>query len=330
MTGPRGDDIDSGPSPRVVRDLVRAVAADPDYLAERLTAYTLAWWGPRAQRSLETLRQRNPDADPEELRRAVVERTVRTCMVEGSFLGGPFMVLLPVAFCSALLAQIRMILELAALAGRAPTEPVRAAEVLVIQGVHPDVPAAEAALRVAAARKPRHDGGKPRWKTLGPALWRMARLLGILAPAGEEDRPGILRQIARWGALAGTFLVGTVIPLVWMPYLAVGYRRGTLDVAARATAAYSGTAGEVRVPSTSGRVAPFMAGAAGRALMGIAATVVLSLLFFLANVALVGNRWSTAGVVLVAMAVVTSLWWFRRRRRARREQAASDSGEGDV
>jgi hypothetical protein len=322
-TGAQDDGIDPGPPPRVVRDLVRAVAADPAYLAERLTIYTLAWWGPRARRDLETLRQRNPDADPEELRRAVVERTVRTCMVEGSFLGGPFMVLLPAAFCSALLSQIKMILELGALAGRTPTEPVRAAEVLVIQGVHPDVPTAEAALRTAAAREPR-DKGKPRMRALGQAVWRMARLLGILAPETGKVKPRLRRRIAGWTVLMGTFLVGMVIPLVWMPYLAVGYRRGTLDVAARATAAYTGPSGDIRAESESGRVAPFMAGAVGRALVGVVGTVVLALAFFLADVALVGNRWSTAAVVLVAMAALTGGIWYVNRRRARRKSQASD------
>ena len=326
---PRDDGIDPGPPPRVVRDLVRAVAADPAYLAERLTLYTLAWWGPRAEHSLETLRQRNPDADPDELRRAAVARTVRTCMVEGSFLGGPFMVLLPVAFCSALLTQIRMILELAALSGRPPTEPVRAAEVLVIQGVHPDVPTAEAALKVAAARQPR-DKGRPKLKSLGSAVWRMARLLGILAPEAEEEKPGRLRQIAGWMALIGTFLVGIVIPLIWMPYLAVGYRRGTLDVAARANAAYIGATGDIHAGAESESVAPFMAGAVGRALVGIVATVVLALGFFLANTVLVGNRWSTAAVLLVVMAAVTGGIWYMRRRRARRASSgAAPDADGD-
>jgi hypothetical protein len=38
-------------------------------------------------------------------------------MTEGAFVGGPFIVLLPVAFGAALLAQAQMALELAVLAG---------------------------------------------------------------------------------------------------------------------------------------------------------------------------------------------------------------------
>lgn len=312
------DDTDPGPPPRVVRDLVRAVAADPRYLAERLTLHTLTWWGPRAGRSVEAIRRKLPEADAEGLRQAVQARTVRTCMVEGSFLGGPFMALLPVAFCAALLAQIRMILELAALSGRAPTEPVRAAEVLVIQGVHPDVPTAQAALRTAAARTKADDGGRrPGLKELGTAVWRMSRLLGITAPESEHEQPGTVKRIANWAALIGTFLVGMVIPLIWMPYLALGYRRGTLDVARRANAAYLGSGGPIR-REDGGHVVPFMTGAVGRALVGIVATAVLTVVLFIINVAFAGNRWASALVILVLAAAVTGGIWYARHRRAER------------
>jgi hypothetical protein len=153
----------------------------------------------------------------------------------------------------------------------------------------------------------------------------MSRLLGITAPESAEDQPGRLRRIAGWGVLGGTFLVGMVIPLIWMPYLAVGYRRGTLDVAHRAEAAYVESGGPIR-RQEGGRVVPFMTGAVGRALLGIVATVVLTVVLVILNVAFAGDRWVSALVVLALAAGVTGgIWYLRRHRHTERGGQEQDA-----
>ena len=116
VESPRDDG--AAPPRHLIRALVRAVAADPEFLAERLAVFAVGWWGPHADRTVAELRRRRPDADAEDLRQTTVTHSVRTCVAEGAFIGGPFTVLVPFAFCSALLVQIRMILELAALTER--------------------------------------------------------------------------------------------------------------------------------------------------------------------------------------------------------------------
>jgi hypothetical protein len=54
-----------------------------------------------------------PGADSGELEAAVIQHQTRVWMTEGAFVGGPFIVLLPVAFCAAMLAQAQMALLIA-------------------------------------------------------------------------------------------------------------------------------------------------------------------------------------------------------------------------
>ncbi|MBK3638413.1 hypothetical protein JHN52_37265, partial [Streptomyces sp. MBT97] len=133
--------------------------------------------------------RRTTSARPPPTRAQLLSRGRRATVTEGAFVGGPFLVLIPVAFCAALLRQTRTVLELAALTGRDPTERDRAAEILVLQGVYDDVPAARAGLSAAGARAPR-SGSLRRPAVLGGLTLRMARLLGLLAPAGPGGRPG--------------------------------------------------------------------------------------------------------------------------------------------
>ncbi|OQR60947.1 hypothetical protein B6E66_27370 [Streptomyces maremycinicus] len=118
---------------------------------------------------------RTTSAEPPPTRDQLLARGRRATVAEGAFVGGPFLVLIPVAFCAALLRQTRTILELAALTGRNPTERDRAAELLVLQGVYEDVPAARTGLAAHTADQhrpsdPHHppDPHHPSDKPTGP------------------------------------------------------------------------------------------------------------------------------------------------------------------
>src|SRR4029079_12803387 len=100
----------------------------------------------RASAAVENLRDSHPGADTGELEAAGIEHQTRGSMTEGAFVGGPFIVLIPVAFCAALLAQAQMSLELAALAGYAPDDEMRAADLLVLQGAYASEGAAQTTL----------------------------------------------------------------------------------------------------------------------------------------------------------------------------------------
>ena len=124
-------------------------------------------------------------AEPDVQQGAVVRRQTRVSMTEGAVVGGPFIVLIPVAFCAALLAQAQMVLELAVLAGHAADDETRVAELLVLQRAYPSEDEAQAALkRVERDLNPRPDARLPRGSTRWLTIKRMAWLLGLL---GSEE-----------------------------------------------------------------------------------------------------------------------------------------------
>src|SRR5215472_2546756 len=134
--------------------VLRIVRADPQHMAEHLAVWSLARFGRRAGSVVDKLRTENPDVAREELERLVIERQARIAMTEGAFVGGPFIVLMAVAFCAALLAQAQMVFELAAVFGRDPTDRLRGAELLVLLGAYESTAEAAAAL---AALPPHPD-----------------------------------------------------------------------------------------------------------------------------------------------------------------------------
>ncbi|MEV0173212.1 hypothetical protein AB0I00_19100 [Streptomyces sp. NPDC050803] len=307
--------------PSLERSLLASIVTEPGYLPELLADFAVRRVGPAVPRAVDRLRRNHPDATDAELRSLVVARGRRAVVSEGSFVGGPFIVLIPVAFCTALLRQARTVLELAALDGRDPTANARAGELLVLQGVYEDTQQAQEAL----ARTPRAADAPVRWRRWA-ALWgvtlRMARLLGVLTPGDAgQDAGGRVRRLAvqawRWLLLGTVFLVGLVAPLVWLPYMAVSYRRADARLANRVLAYYfSDTAPAPRRRIT--RPQPDVMAAALRALLSLLVPLVLTAVTLLAGLRMAGSRWPVLGLTLAtASAAVGALWYRRRHRRLR-------------
>ncbi|MFB7370693.1 hypothetical protein ACFC0D_12725 [Streptomyces sp. NPDC056222] len=258
----------------------------------------------------------HPQATSAELRAMAAERGRRAVTAEGSFVGGPFMLLVPFAFCGAMLLQARTILELAVLEGRDTTDPERAAELLVLQGVYEDTATARTALR---ARPKAHDSSRPRPGRI-TALWdlvmRMARLLGLITP--DDDGRSRLVRAGQWALVGVVFLVGLVAPLVWMPYLGVSFYRATTQVTDRATLFYVGSR-DTRAPRP-GRLSPEIVGAGLRALASILVPMVSVALVLLTDMELAGRRWPLIALVLIVSPVVVGgIWMWRRHSTAHRE-----------
>ncbi|MEU3983830.1 hypothetical protein AB0F77_27755 [Streptomyces sp. NPDC026672] len=240
-------------------------------------------------------------------------------------MGGPFLVLIPVAFCAALLRQARTVLELAALDGRDPTASARAGELLVLQGVYEDTRQARDALARAgrAAVAPDAPARRKRWAILWDVTLRMAHLLGILAPADESQDTGRrVRRVAvkawRWLLLGLVFLVGLVAPLVWLPYLATIYRRADARLADRVLAYYFADTASAP-PHRTSRFEPFepeVPAAALRALLSLLVPLVLTAVTFLTGLRIAGSRWPVLGITLATASTgVGALWYWRHHRR---------------
>ncbi|MFF1302194.1 hypothetical protein [Streptomyces sp. NPDC058307] len=269
--------------------------------------------------AIAALRRDHPTATDAELRARVIARGHTTVVAEGALVGGPFLVLIPLAFCAALLRQARTVLELAALDGRDPTADTRAAELLVLQGAYEDTRQAQHAL----TRTGRAAGPLTRWKRW-VALWevtlRMAHLLGLLTPGrGDHDAGRRVRRVAvqawRWLLLGVVLVVGLVAPLVWLPYMAMTYRRTDARLAERVLAYYFADTAPVSRHRTS-RLEPEVIAAALRALLSLLVPLVLTAVTFLTGLRIADSRWPVLGIVLAAAsAAVGALWYWRRHRR---------------
>ncbi|MFJ5548123.1 hypothetical protein [Streptomyces sp. NPDC093225] len=312
---------------RLARWLLRSMLADPGHLPEILASFASRRLGGRAARTVAKIRAEHPDADPDQLRNLVIGRGRRVVVTEGAFVGGPFMLLIPFAFCAALLAQLRMALEIAAVAGRDAASPDRTAELLVIQGAHPDVPAARAALGAMAARTDAAGGRSADRRPSGAAaLWttvrRMAYLLGLLGPSGKPTRTPV--KVARWALVIAVVVVGFVAPLVWLPYLGFSYHRSTGQLAERTVDFYRSEAagGTWSVPEAVGDL---HAVASDPGMIAAVVRAAASLLLPLGALALVvvadlrDSRWPVLAVSVTGLSLaVGAVWYLRRHRRSGR------------
>jgi hypothetical protein len=304
---------DEGPA-LDARALLRVLWADPQHMAEHLAVWSLDRFGPRAADVVETISSRRPDVARDELERLVIERQTRVAMTEGAFVGGPFIVLIPVAFCAALLAQAQMVYALAAVAGRSPTDRMRAAELLVLLGAYPSTEDANAAVKAMTSDAAQHEGGKLPAGTRIDMVRRMAYLLGVLGTTDESRSR--LRNALGWAGIGVLFLVGLVLPLVWVPYMAYSTRRSTLRIARRAQDLY---APAPRAEVERGRVVS-VGGTAGfvRAALVVLLPVGAGLVALLSGLSLAGGELASAGLLLLFVSAVVTLGWLGLRRWRRR------------
>ncbi|MFE2011029.1 hypothetical protein [Streptomyces sp. NPDC059491] len=306
----------AAPTAGLAGSLLREVSADPGRLPESLASFALRHMGPGAATAAERLRAAHPEADAATLRALVLTRGRRAVTAEGAFVGGPFLLFVPVAFCGALLSQARMVFELAAVEGRDPEDPERAAELLVLQGVYEDTATARAALRATpAAGGTTGHRARGRWAALWDLVVRMARLLGLLTPGTEG--PGQLVRLGQYALTGAVFLVGLVAPLVWLPYLAVSYWRATNRLTDRATAFYVGSPDLRPQRRRRVRVDASMGVALLRALGSLLVPAVAVFLVVTTDLRTAGARWPVIVIALVAGCLVTGGWWLWRRRRHR-------------
>lgn len=284
-------------------------------MPERMAVFAVEFLGPSAARWTAQRRSAMSEyaADSAALAHQVVRRGVRSSVAEGSFLGGPFMALLPIAFCGALLAQLRMVLELAALSGRDPEDEAVVADLLVIQGVYPTVAGAQAALGEA---RPVAEGGGSEdgwWSTVR----RQAYLLGLVTP---QDRPrGKVRRAAVWAGTIALVLIGFAVPFVWVPVCAEMYRRATTQLAATASrhfAQHGGT--EVLPPTGPARqrsvVRPGFLLVTVRALLACLVPAVIVVVVLAADLRIADAHWSTVLLAIFSVAAIAALVWYVRRR----------------
>ena len=141
----------------------------------------------------------------------------------------------------------------------------------------------------------------------------MAYLLQVLAPPVERSR---LRATAGWIGVGILVLVGLVLPLVWVPYMAYSMRRSTLRLATRARAYYSasGPADDGVVVTHRGRVQTGGVVALARVVLLAVFPLLVAVIGLLTGFSFAGGNWLTAFVLLLAVSALATLGWLAYRR----------------
>jgi hypothetical protein len=296
--------------------LLRIMWADPQHSAEHLAVWSLSHFGPRADSRVAKLRSRDPAPDQQELETLIVQRQTRVTMTEGAFVGGPFIVLIAVAFCAALLAQAQMVFELAAAGGRSPVDRLRAAELLVLLGAYSTTEEAMQGLDELPPDAGSREGKRFPAGSRIEAVKRMAYLLQIIGPPVQRSR---MRAIAGWTGVSILFLVGLVLPLVWVPYMAYWMRKSTLRLAneARAYYAESGTADDGVTVVRAGGVRIGGAIAFARVLLLAVFPILLAVVGLVTGFSVTGGHWLTALLVLLVVSALATFGWLAYQRRRR-------------
>jgi hypothetical protein len=237
-------------------------------------------------------------------------------------MGGPIALLVPVAFVAAALAQAQMVLEIAALNGRSATDRMRAADLLVIQTAYSSTESADQAL--ANMKTDTHDRETKRFRRglRLDMIRRMAFLLGVIEPSRGQKRSRILQILILVG-IALFLVIGFILPLIWIPAMAMMFQRGTRRLASRANDFYihprtGSEQVEIRAAEAiSARPLRFVFYL--RTLLVALLPLLVALGLLLAGIRLIGNHWASAGITLISLSALSAVGWllyraWRRRR----------------
>ncbi|MDG4794595.1 hypothetical protein [Micromonospora sp. WMMD1082] len=161
-----------------LRMLVARVLDHPGFAPELLALTAVEALGPGAAQWARRLREVYPEASGDGLARLASRRFVRQAGIGGATaaLAGVFAPAVELA--AVLWSQANLVLHLAAAYDRDPAHPDRAAELLVLTQVHPDLASAGSALAAARAADGPAERPGPR---AAEAAWRLAAPLAAQA-----------------------------------------------------------------------------------------------------------------------------------------------------
>ncbi|MEO3929979.1 hypothetical protein ABGB07_39935 [Micromonosporaceae bacterium B7E4] len=191
------------PGPQAQPSTIRQIFDHPGYAPELLALAAVRGLGPEAGAWAAWVRAAYPGASAEGLVRMATRRYVRLAAAGGA-LSTATGVLAPLAELAAVTwAQAGLVLHLAAAYDHDPSRPERAADLLVLTRVHPDVPSARAALAAAEAAIAgrREDPGPAIGGGSTENVDDVDAEPGRLAEAGWRLGAPIVARTANWLAL---------------------------------------------------------------------------------------------------------------------------------
>ncbi len=197
----------------------RSLSKDPGHAPELAVLNTLPLLSPRVtQWQAEQVTDDRPD-QLNRLAHRTLRRSVGQARWAGAITGSSFYVGMVPAVTVIYCEQLRMVLRMAAIYGRDPEDPARAAEILVFQRRHQTVAEAEAALQSAGHAKSR-DRGPPWTRRTWMAVKPLPQMIGL-----QLRRIKHPLDVVIWAAEAAAFFVPLMSIPVWTYANAVSTKR---------------------------------------------------------------------------------------------------------
>ena len=221
-------------SPKRPSTFLRAVRRDPGHASELAVLYTLPQFVAHVAAWRDVMAA-EAGVTPEQRARRMVRRAVSVARTDGAVSGSSFYLGMPAAVVSIFCHQTVLVLQIAALFGRDPADPARAAELLVLKGRAPSVDAAAAALREAWA--PSASGARPPLRqVLTQSLRQLPGMIGLKLRSLRGQRPiDAVVAVGQWASY--------LLPVVGIPSCAISSARATRKLGADAIAFYANSPG---------------------------------------------------------------------------------------
>lgn len=186
--------------------------ADPEYAPEHLALEAVARLGPQAATWVERTRARYPGIPADTVAQIAARRFVTLARLSGAAAGATGLPGAVIDIGVLAWTQARMVLHIAAAYGADPSDPERATDLLVLQGVHKYTQTARTALAVArgneSSDKLFHRKGQPPqmsqvFMQLG---WKLAQMAGVRAAKKMFAKmvPGAAIILGTWANSSAT------------------------------------------------------------------------------------------------------------------------------
>jgi hypothetical protein len=187
-----------------------ALRRDPKHAPEIAVLYALPQLAPHVQKWWLEKSTKHPSAPPARMAKRVVRRSTGVARRGGLITGSSFYVGMAPAMAMIYCEQLVLALRIAAVYGRDPMDPIRAADILVIQGRYESVSNAAAALRQAGIPHPETTRSERR--AFFDVVSQLPSMIGLRIRRFSARSP---LEIVIVGAEVASYLVPVISLPVW-------------------------------------------------------------------------------------------------------------------
>jgi hypothetical protein len=218
------------PAPPRPTGLWQAMRHDPLHAAEIAVLYTLPQLTPHVKMWWSKTSQARPSESSGRVAKRVLRRSAGVARRGGLITGSSFYVGMLPAMAMIYCEQLIVMLRIAAAYGRDPSDPARAAEILVMQGRYASIEAAAAALREVGAASSSHRSATD----IGTFVDVIRQLPSMIGLRLRKYRRSPIDFV-----IAGAEVASYLVPVVSMPVWTYASARATRRLGHAAIAFYS-------------------------------------------------------------------------------------------